>query len=208
MIYKQKQRSKDKDKTPRLKHSQPLTLKNTSSKTISSTLSTNIQTIQLTLVSIHTHRKKTNCINPLVLKMPTFLAQVAVIIIAADFQNALTNVDICPPRVLKKFFLSFSFHLWLLKSRTLHFRRSPRAHLHEVGMLWSMSKIVNQPSLPTPVYSVPVSISIFLALSTVFHSLNSLDNSPLSHIVFAVLILPCWSFRLYISSWKSPSSLI
>ena len=32
---------------------------------------------------------------------------------------------------------------------------------------------VNQPSLPTPFHSVLVSISAFMALSTVFHSINS-----------------------------------
>ena len=39
---------------------------------------------------------------------------------------------------------------------------------------------INQPSLPTPFYSVLVSISVFKALSTVFHSINSPDDSPLS----------------------------
>ena len=38
-------------------------------------------------------------------------------------------------------------------------------------------KDINQPSFPTLVYSVPVSISVFMALSTVFHSINSPDNS-------------------------------
>ena len=59
---------------------------------------------------------------------------------------------------------------------------------------------INQLSLPTPFYSVLVSISVFVALSTVFHSVNSPDNSPLSHSVLAVLFLPYWSFQLYISS--------
>ena len=36
---------------------------------------------------------------------------------------------------------------------------------------------INQPSLPTPFSSVLVSVSVFMALSTVFHSLNSPDNS-------------------------------
>ena len=49
---------------------------------------------------------------------------------------------------------------------------------------------INQPSLPTPFYSVLVSISVFVALSTVFHSINSPDNSPLSHSVLPVLFLP------------------
>ena len=33
-----------------------------------------------------------------------------------------------------------------------------------------------------------------MALSTVFHSINSPDNSPLSHSVLPVLFLPYWSF--------------
>ena len=49
---------------------------------------------------------------------------------------------------------------------------------------------INQPSLPTPFYSVLVSISIFMALSTVFHFVNSPDYSPLSHSVLLVLSLP------------------
>ena len=49
---------------------------------------------------------------------------------------------------------------------------------------------INQPSLPTPCFSVLVSISAFMALSTVFHSINSADNSPLSHSVLQVLLLP------------------
>ena len=48
----------------------------------------------------------------------------------------------------------------------------------------------NQRSLPTPFYSVLVSVSVFMALSTVFHSINSPDNSLLSHSVLQVLFLP------------------
>ena len=58
---------------------------------------------------------------------------------------------------------------------------------------------INQPSLPTPFYSVLVSISIFMVLSNVFHSINSPDNSPLSHSVLPVFFLPYRSFQLYIS---------
>ena len=47
-------------------------------------------------------------------------------------------------------------------------------------------------------YSGLVSISVFMALSTVFHSINSPDNPPLSRSVLSVLFLPCWSFQLYI----------
>ena len=52
---------------------------------------------------------------------------------------------------------------------------------------------INQPSLPTPFYSVLVSVSVFMALSTVFHSINS-DNSPLSHSVLLVFFLPAGPF--------------
>ena len=58
---------------------------------------------------------------------------------------------------------------------------------------------VNQPGLPNPLYSVLVPISVFMALSTVFHSINYPDNSPLSHSVVPVSFLLCWSFQLYTS---------
>ena len=61
----------------------------------------------------------------------------------------------------------------------------------------------SQPSLPTPFYSVLVSVSVFMTLSTVFHSINSPGNSPLSHSVLPVLFLPHWSFQLYISLYES-----
>ena len=57
---------------------------------------------------------------------------------------------------------------------------------------------INQPSLPTPFYSVLVSMSVFMALSTVFHSRNSLNNSPFSDSVLPDLALPYWSFQQYI----------
>ena len=46
--------------------------------------------------------------------------------------------------------------------------------------------------------SVLVSVSVFMTLSTVFHSMNSPNNSPLSHSVLPVLCLPYWSFELHI----------
>ena len=57
---------------------------------------------------------------------------------------------------------------------------------------------INQLSLPTPFCSVLVSISACMALSTVFHSLNSPDNSPFSDSVLLVLSWPYWSFQLCI----------
>ena len=48
---------------------------------------------------------------------------------------------------------------------------------------------INQSSLPTPFNSVLVSVFVFMALSTVFHSINSPDNSPFSDSVLPVLSL-------------------
>ena len=53
-------------------------------------------------------------------------------------------------------------------------------------------------------YSVIVSVSFFMALSTVFHSVNSPDNSPLSHSVLLVSFLPYRTFQQFISLLKSP----
>ena len=58
---------------------------------------------------------------------------------------------------------------------------------------------INQLSLPTPFYSVLMSISVFMVLSPVFHSINSPDNSLRSHSILPVLFLPDWSFQLPIS---------
>ena len=49
---------------------------------------------------------------------------------------------------------------------------------------------INQLSLPTPVYSVLVSSSVFMALSTVFHSLNSPNNSSAFSLCSSALFLP------------------
>ena len=46
---------------------------------------------------------------------------------------------------------------------------------------------------------VLVSISVFMDVSTVFHSTNSPENSPPSNSVLPVLLLPNWSFQLHIS---------
>ena len=61
----------------------------------------------------------------------------------------------------------------------------------------------NELSLPTPFYSVLVSISVFIALSTVFHSINSPDNSLFSHSVLVVLSLPLIDLFNYISLYES-----
>ena len=52
--------------------------------------------------------------------------------------------------------------------------------------------------LTTPFYSVLVSVSVFMSLSTVFRSINSPNNSPLSHCVLPVFFCLLGPFN-YIS---------
>ena len=80
----------------------------------------------------------------------------------------------------------------LVRSTTFSMRFCPQCHFPYVFD-------INQPSLPIPFYSLLVSVSVFMALSAVFHSINSPDNSPLSHFVLPVLFLPCWLFQLHTS---------
>ena len=67
----------------------------------------------------------------------------------------------------------------VLCTRHLLVSQSPRAHLHVLGMLRFMCD-TDQPSLPTSSCSVLVSVSVVMALSTLFHSINSPDNSVFS----------------------------
>ena len=46
---------------------------------------------------------------------------------------------------------------------------------------------VNKPSFPTPFYSVLVSVSVFMALSTSFHFMNSPDNSSVFSLYSSAL---------------------
>ena len=94
-------------------------------------------------------------------------------------------------------FLCLSLYLFVSVSPSLSLT-SRRAHLHVVGMLRFMTNI-NQPSVPTPFSSVLVSISVFMALSTVFHSIYSPEKSLFSHSILLVLSLPHRSFQLYVS---------
>ena len=63
---------------------------------------------------------------------------------------------------------------------------------------------INRPSLPTPFYSVLASVSVLMALSTVFHSINSPDNSPFTSSVRLVLLCLTGPFN-YISLYESLS---
>ena len=59
---------------------------------------------------------------------------------------------------------------------------------------------INQLSLPNLFFlnSVLMCIFVFVALSTVFQSINPPNNSLPSHSVLPVLFLPYWSFQLYV----------
>ena len=57
----------------------------------------------------------------------------------------------------------------------------PQAHLHVVGDVAVYVFDINQLSLPTPFYFFLVSVSVVVTHSTVFRSINSPDNYPLSH---------------------------
>ena len=61
----------------------------------------------------------------------------------------------------------------------------------------------NQPSFPTPFYSVLVSVSALMVPSTVFHSINSPSNSKRSHSVLPVLFLCLIGPFNYISLYES-----
>ena len=95
-----------------------------------------------------------------------------------------------------------SGHQGFIVAQGLHIDLSPVplaslwADLHAVGMLWFLLKT---PILPTPFYCVLLFIYVFMAFSTIFHSINFPNNSLLSHSVLPVLFLPYWSFQLYIS---------
>ena len=84
---------------------------------------------------------------------------------------------------LSSFFFLFLFWAALLQWGTLQFSFT----------WWGCCGVClwhNQTSLPTPFYSVLVSVSVLTAPSTVFHSINSPNHSPLSQSVLPVLFLP------------------
>ena len=84
----------------------------------------------------------------------------------------------------------------------LHVLSSLRACFHAGGDVAVIVFAINQPSLPTPFHSVLVSLSVFMALSDVFHSIIFPDNSPLSHSVLRSYLCLIGLFN-YISFCKS-----
>ena len=58
---------------------------------------------------------------------------------------------------------------------------------------------MNQPSLPPPFWFCSRVCFCLYSPFNCISSINSPDNSPLSNSVLLVLLLPYWSFQLYIS---------
>ena len=78
---------------------------------------------------------------------------------------------------------------------------SPRAHFSWWGC-YGLRPRHKPTEFAHSFYSVLVSVSVFMALSTVFHSMNSPDISPLSHSVRLVLFCLIGPFN-YISLYES-----
>ena len=64
---------------------------------------------------------------------------------------------------------------------------------------------INQPSLPAPFYSVLVSVSVFMTFSTVFHSINSPNNCPLTRSLLLILFCFIGPFNYNMFLYKSLS---
>ena len=84
--------------------------------------------------------------------------------------------------------------------------RSPRAPLSRGGDVAVYVSDIKQSSLPTSFYPALASVSVFMALSAVFHSTKTPNNSPLSHSVFPLLFCLIGPIN-YISLLKSLSAL-
>ena len=87
----------------------------------------------------------------------------------------------CSRKNAKRLYLTFCTSSLLLP---FFFFLVPTGSPSRGGYVVMNDFVINQLSLPTPFYSVLVSVYVFMALSTVFHSVNSPDNYPLSHSVF------------------------
>ena len=98
----------------------------------------------------------------------------------------------------------------MLSCTTLHHTLVPTG-LPSCG--WDVAVYVfdiNQLGLPTPLYSVLLSVSVFMALSNVFHPINFPDNSPLSHsVIHSVLsVLVLSTAYLFMKVTLSPGIIL
>ena len=82
------------------------------------------------------------------------------------------------------------------------------ADLHVRGMLWFMFFYRNRSSFFPLFYSVLVSVSAFMALSTVFYSINSLDNSLLSHSVLISAFFAFLTIYVFMKVSLSPAIIL
>ena len=73
-----------------------------------------------------------------------------------------------------------------LSSNPNYIHSSPRGLTFSWWGCYSLCHRLKPTKLPTPLYSVLVLVSVFMALSTLFHSITSPDNSSLSHSVLLV----------------------
>ena len=102
----------------------------------------------------------------------------------------------CPPPPF--FFIIYQFIVLLL----LSIDPCPRGLTFTWWGCYGLCPRQKPTELTHSFYSVLVSVSVFMALSTVFHSINSPDNSPLSHAVLLVLLCLIGPFD-YISLYES-----
>ena len=91
--------------------------------------------------------------------------------------------------------------------------QSPRAHVLSTqpasgGDVAVYAFDINQPSLPTSVYSVLVSVSVFMALSTVFHFINSPHQLSAFSLCSPGLVSALLVFSTISLFMKAPSALI
>ena len=84
---------------------------------------------------------------------------------------------------------------------------SPQVHLHVVGMSRVMSMTWTNRACPL----LLICSYVCFCLNGPFNCISSHKFSrqlPFSDPVLTALSLPCWSFQVYVSLWKSPWALI
>ena len=80
--------------------------------------------------------------------------------------------EFCPDNVCLLCLFNFSFFFFF----QILFKTVPTGSPPRRGDVAVYVFDINQPSLPAPFYSVLVSVSVFMTLLTVFHSINSPDK--------------------------------
>ena len=96
----------------------------------------------------------------------------------------VTYKDQFPPRRILLYMYLLFIHCRRFRSLQ---SRAPAGSPSRGGNVMVYDFDINYLRLPTLFYSVLVSVSGFMALSTVFHSINSPDYFPLSHSVLSLI---------------------